>query len=280
MFRPRNPPWFEYNVHLWSIPVEFKGSITVYTTILAFSRATQKARLWGVVGLILYFVCLVDGWFCSMFLAGMLICELDLLSRNNELPDIFPRFKVKLYKDLLFYMLFVVSIYLSGVPSRSTEVEVLKVSPGWYYLSLLKPAAIKDSKWFYLFWASTFMVAATQNIPWLKRFFEGRFNQYLGRISFGLYLVHGPVLWIFGDRLYAGVGWQRDFNNAGLHDWLGRYPLSKAGPLGLEIAFLTPQLILLPLTLWFAEIVTRLFDEPSVRFAQWAYGQALGSSKR
>jgi hypothetical protein len=54
--------------------------------------------------------------------------------------------------------------------------------------------------------------------------------------------------------------------------------MSKAGPLGLELSVLAPHLIILPVTLWLAEIVTKLVDEPSVRFSQWAYGKTLAPS--
>lgn len=48
-------------------------------------------------------------------------------------------------------------------------------------------------------------------------------------------------------------------------------PLSDWGPLGLEISALAPQLILLPTTLYFAGVVTKLFDEPSVKFSKWLF---------
>lgn len=50
-------------------------------------------------------------------------------------------------------------------------------------------------------------------------------------------------------------------------------PLSNAGPLGLEINAVVPQLILLPCTLYFAGVVTKLFDEPSVTLAKWLFKQ-------
>jgi peptidoglycan/LPS O-acetylase OafA/YrhL len=109
----------------------------------------------------------------------------------------------------------------------------------------------------------------------VKGFFETRFNQYLGRISYSLYLIHGPVLWTLGDRLYLAVGWTRDNKVEGLLDWFNLWPLSKAGPLGLEPSFLIPHLVLLPFTFWLAEIATRLFDKPSIRFARWAYRKVL-----
>ncbi|KAL9115645.1 MAG: hypothetical protein Q9227_000013 [Pyrenula ochraceoflavens] len=208
-----------------------------------------------------------DGWFCALFIGGMLLCDLDLLAAKDELPQIFSTLKP--YKSYIFYTLFAISNYLGGIPSHSFDMNVFRKSFGWYYLSFLKPQAVFDYKWFYLFWAATFLVASIPRIPWLKRFFEIPFNQYLARISFSLYLVHGPVLWTLGDRIYAAVGWSKESNATRIPGWINLFPLPKLGPFGLEVSFLLPQLILLPFTLWIAEISTRLIDEPSNRFVHW-----------
>jgi peptidoglycan/LPS O-acetylase OafA/YrhL len=229
------------------------------------------------VGLIFYLVCVADACLYAMFVSGMLLCDLDTLARNGDLPYFFD--VLRPFKTVIFYMLFVMGIYLAGVPSIDFQVDVqlLKDSPGWNWLAHLKPALVSeaDYKWFYLFFAAFFIMASIPRIPWLKRFFETRFNQYLGRISFSLYLVHGPILWTLADRLYLAVGWPRTVNIEGVRDWIGIWPLPKVGPLGLEVAFLVPQLVILPLTLWLAEIVTKLFDRPSMKFARWAYGMVL-----
>ncbi|KAK4140949.1 acyltransferase family-domain-containing protein [Dichotomopilus funicola] len=261
--------WLSYNFHLWSIPIEFKGSIVIYTALLAFSRCTRNARLWCQVGIIFYFLYIADGWFCALFTAGMLINDLEQLAAKDDLPSFFDRFKP--HKTTIFYTLLAISTYLGGCPAHSADVAELRKNPGWYFLSFLKPQAVFDAKWFYLFWASVLLVASTPHIAWLKRFFETRFCQYLGRISFSLYLVHGPVLWTLGDRLYAAVGWPKDSRITNIPQWVDVFPLPKTGPLGLEIAFLVPHIILLPVTLYLAEVVTRAFDEPSVKFPQWFY---------
>lgn len=276
VFRTGGDGWMlSFQFHAWSIPVDFRGSILIYTALLAFSRITRNARLWCEVGLIFYFMYIVDGYFGSMFVAGMLLCELNLLSKANNLPSFF--YKLSPYKNLIFYTLFLISLFLSGVPSFSQDIEELRKARGWYYLSFLKPQAAFDFKWFYLFWAALFLVASIPHISWLKAFFESSFNQYLGRISFALYLIHGPVLWTLGDRLYQAVGWYREENLINTPSWINIFPLSQRGPLGLEISFLAPHLILLPLTLWLAEVATKLLDEPSVRFSQWAYQRVLPS---
>lgn len=167
--------------------------------------------------------------------------------------------------------MFAIALYLGGCPANGGEAKDLARNPGWYLLSFLKPQAVFDVKWFFLFWAAVFLVVSTPHISWLKRFFETRFCQYLGRVSFSLYLVHGPVLWTLGDRLYAAVGWPKDSRFLNIPQWINLFPLPKTGPLGLEVAFLVPHLILLPVTFYLAEVVTRAFDEPSVRFPQWLY---------
>jgi peptidoglycan/LPS O-acetylase OafA/YrhL len=267
----------KYNFHLWSIAVEMRGSIIIFTSLLAFSRCRRDTRLLCEMGLVFYLAFVADACLYAMFVSGMLLCDLDTLARNGDLPAFFD--VLRPFQTFGFYMLFVAGVYLAGVPSIDFQVDVqlLKDSPGWNWLAHLKPALVSeaDYKWFYLFFAAFFIMASIPRIPWLKRFFETRFNQYLGRISFSLYLVHGPILWTLADRLYLAVGWPRTVNIEGVRDWIGIWPLPKFGPLGLEVAFLVPQLVILPITLWLAEVVTKLFDRPSMKFARWAYGMVL-----
>jgi peptidoglycan/LPS O-acetylase OafA/YrhL len=273
VFRQGGDAWFTYNFHLWSIPVEFKGSIAIYTTQIALSRASTNARLWLQVALIFYFLYVVNGWSFSMFITGMLLCDLESLARRKELPAFFSMFKA--HKKTIAYSLFVISIYLSGVPASNPDPDVLRRTPGWYYLSFLVPGAVQDYKWFFLFWSATALMIAIPHIAWLKRFFENRFCQYLGRISFSLYLVHGPILWTLSDRLYLALGWERPNNIEGLVDWINLYPIARTGIFGFELAFFLPHLIILPLTLYSAEITTKMFDDPAIRFPQWLYRQVL-----
>ena len=273
VFKEGGVPWLSYNFHLWSIPAEFRGSIVVYTSIMAFSRCSLVAHLWCQVGLVFYFMYIADGWYCAMFVAGTLIRHLDLLAEKGELP----RFLARLdpIKTFIYYHLFALSVFLGGVPSENRNMDQLADNRGWYFLSFLKPQAVFDYKWFYLFWAATLLVASIPRIHWLKAFFETRVCQYLGRISYALYLVHGPVLWTLGDRLYVATGWHKEEHLEHIPHWVDKVPLPKTGPLGLEVSFLVPHIILLPLTLCLAEFVTRAVDTPSVKFAGWLYRKTV-----
>lgn len=62
-------------------------------------------------------------------------------------------------------------------------------------------------------------------------------------------------------------GWLATYDN-----WL---PLPSIGPLGLEVSFLLPHLIILPVTFYCAELAEKLFDTPSVLIARWSYTRLL-----
>ena len=231
--------WFTYNFPTWSIPVEFRGSVVVFTSILAFSRATRNARLWCHVGLMFYFFYIVDGWFCALFVAGMFLAELDILARRDELPSWITRFEP--WKTHISYACFCIAMVLGGVPAYTGKLETLTEAPGWKHVAIFVPGASWDQKWIFLFWSAIMMMTAIRNIGWLKAFFETPFCLYLGKISFSLYLVHGPIIWTLGDRLYAATGWYTEAHETNVPGWLDCFPISHAGPLGLEPSFLLPH---------------------------------------
>lgn len=245
---------------------------------MAFSRCTRNARLSCYVVLMTYFIYFVDAWYCAMFVMGMMQCDLDLLAVKNNLP--LWLVKLERHKRPIFVTFLGIGLFLGGCPSSTQDINMLRESPGWHYLSYLKPEAMYDFKWFYLFFASSLTVASIPRLPALKHFFELRFIQYLGHISFSFYLVHGPVIWTIADRLYAAAGCTRASHGKTASRWINMAPIPHVGPLGLELDFLVPHLLIFPITLWLAEIVTKVFDQPSVKFAQWLYSRALPSSDR
>ena len=225
-----------------------KGSIAVYTSLLAFSRLTRNARLYCSVGLIIYFLYFVDGWYLAMFTMGMLQCDLNLLAVDNNLPA--PLTRLSEMKQPFFWTMLASGLYLGGCPAASQDLTVLRETPGWYYLSFLKPQAMYDYKWFYLFCSASLTIASIPRIPVLKRFFENRFNQYLGTVAYALYLVHGPVLWTIADRIYAATGCTKASHSLTAARWVNMAQLTNVGPLGLELNFVLPQILILPLNLW------------------------------
>lgn len=246
VFDEGQSPWFSYNNHLWSIPVELKGSMIIYTTSLAISKLSVRSRFLVLGGLVLYHLYAVDGWYGAFFLGGMFLCQVDTYQ---------PHKRATRHQLLANYLLVFIGLYLAGVP-HCTPAEYLGQNGGWYFLSLWKPEVMTDPKWFYLFLASISVVTSVSRIPYLRKILTSRSFQYLGRISYGLYLVHGPILWTLGSYVYnvsAKVRWPSGW------------------PLGLEPEFLLANIILVPVTLCIAAATTRFIDELGIAASHRLY---------
>lgn len=102
----------------------------------------------------------------------------------------------------------------------------------------------------------------------------------LGRISFALYLLHGPLIAIFSERLFYLTGVKAPINADQIarvgylhnkwHDasW---WPLPDGGPQGLEPNFLFCVALSIPIFLYAAELGTKVFDIPSLHFSRRAW---------
>ena len=261
-------PWLPHNDHAWSIAYEFRGSILVFTALLAFSRVRHHVRLFLELLLAWYFIYAVDGWYLSHFCIGMFLCDLDLLDEADDLP--FPRLfrAMAPAKTKLLWAIMAVGVYLGGVPGTFPSIENLRKNPGWYWLSFTVPSAVTDPGHFFRLIAATSMVVAIARLPLLRRRLEQQSCQYLGRVSYGLYLIHGPVLWTIGDRVYAAFGRSAEHHAKMVPNWINLCPLPSWGPLGLELNHIVAQLILLPFNIWLGDLVTKYIDGPSNEFAK------------
>lgn len=87
-------------------------------------------------------------------------------------------------------------------------------------------------------------------------------------------------MWTIGDRIYAAVGRPNFAAEDRIPDWINCFPISDGGPVGLEINTIVPHIILLPLTLWMAVVVTKLVDAPSVKLSKYLFGQKKRNVKK
>ena len=254
--------WFDYNAHTWTIPIEVQGSIIVWIAILAMSRTTSRKRMTALCIASAYF--LIQGsWFTCTFLMGAVLAEQDLMRQS------------KTRNEQVYWIVFIIGTYLAGPPAMGLVYmshDMLGEHPGWYYISRLIPWVYYDCTHFIYSIAAIMIVASIIAIPTLRRLFEGTTMQYLGRISFALYLVHGPVLASLGNFMYQVVGKKVAETPS---QWQNTFPIPQIGPTGIDLAFWIPHVILLPVTLYLSELCTKLFDEPSIRIARECYRRLL-----
>lgn len=122
---------------------------------------------------------------------------------------------------------------------------------------------------------SVVTVFAVSRLPALKRFFELPALQYLGKVSFSLYLIHGPVIMTVG---WATLPTFWYWFNVGTYwppiqwDGMSQGPVYKdASRLWIEIAHWLCLGCMLPCMFWGADLFTRYVDDPILRATKTVY---------
>ncbi|KAK8059907.1 hard surface-induced protein [Apiospora saccharicola] len=275
-------PW-AYNPATWTLPHEFHGSLLVYGVLLALSRCKNSVRLLAVVGVAswaLYFVY----WPEFLFLGGILLADLRLQSRrgtqeageedeeksstisgewkpagtcsNTGWKSVVSRTASNRYLQTTIQItMYVLALYVLGAPKWDRGGD--KAS-GYVWLAQLVPSQYVAAGKPDHFWgpiAAVALIFILDRSPLLQRLFTTAVAKYLGRISYSLYLVHGPLLHC--------LGW-----------WAGKFFLGFTGSgtnssyvLGVTCAVI----VLWVVTIWVADLGWRYVDAPAVRFAAWVH---------
>jgi peptidoglycan/LPS O-acetylase OafA/YrhL len=271
-----NPHYPYYDHHLWTIPLEFRGSLVVFLTLLAFAQTTTFVRMTGI-GLLALNAAWWDRWDMMLFLGGIFIAESDLIasdhglrspilpSRTTSPSDPEKPHSAAPARDLRTTIrtawpvaLFVAGLYMGSWPPRRAHE-----TPGYATLNALIPFWFRSRDRFWPCMGGLLVVKAVTNGPVVQRLYNTPFAQYFGRISFTLYLIHGPMDHALG---YSLLGWI----------W-GRFADWTEWPRGTEELGMGPYM-----TGWFvgavihmcvvicvADVFTRAVDVRSVRFARW-----------
>ncbi|KAH6720480.1 acyltransferase family-domain-containing protein [Leptodontidium sp. MPI-SDFR-AT-0119] len=272
-FRPNNYPGGYnpvYDTNLWTIPVELHGSMVIFTTLLALSRVRGRWRI-AILSGIVFYLSYYAYPHLFLFLSGVLLAELhheresssqlqksySVETTDDEIPasDSLPSNSAKWTSMKSFWLVnFLLALFIISMPA----IDLGAVnSPGYILLSNYLPPHyagveyVKDTFWIFI--AAFYLVFILDNAPFLQSIFTTRIAQYLGRISFALYICHGTFLYTMGWNLS-----ERTLN------WTGRQPgMQYAMGVGLT------GVVMFPLLFWTADVVAREVDARSVTFARW-----------
>lgn len=272
-----NVPDNEYNHPMWTLPVEFAGSMFVFAFLVAFTRIHSRVRLGFALFVGCYLYWLLTCWSIFLFMGGMFICDLhfeieEFLSRRSQnssgdvLPlwarsqqDRFskitswltrPRGAAFLLRRACAIAAFIFALMVLSVPAFNAGA---KFSTGYVTIASWAPARFKDQ--FLVPVGAILTILVLDLAPFLQVLFTNRFSQYLGRISFSLYLIHGPLMWSLGLRLT-------------------NYFVSVTGGVtggGFLVSILLTSAVWCPIAVYIADLTTTFVDQPVLRFTRWAY---------
>ncbi|PSR78684.1 acyltransferase 3 [Coniella lustricola] len=214
-----------YDPHTWTIPKELRGSMVLYTFLLGTAVIKARWRLSAAVGLAAYAITF-GYWDMGVFVGGMVYSEVDLLRTAGALDmsalsvsdrafalamrgsglGVSSLLSLRSHRALRWTAIFA-ALYLLSYPDAGAEF-----TPGFRTLAWLAPRWYTPvSKWmFFQALGALLLIPAVLRSPTLRGLLESGPAQYMGRISFSFYLVHGPVLHCFGfwvmPRLFERVG--------------------------------------------------------------------------
>ena len=229
-----------YNPQLWSIAVEFRGSMIVFLLVLSLAKTRTVVRL-AVEGFLVAHSFAHKRWDLALFIAGMALAELQVLYVKNSSLSRSRIFSVALYVTMIF------GIFLSGYPKdHNTE------TPGYMWTGNLWPYSSYRRR-FWLAISAMLIVGPLTVLPRIQSFFLISPVRYLGRISYALYLVHG-----LGNRSIGKWLLHRCWETIG-----------KEGTWPYALSFVVSSSIYFPMVIWLSDIFWRAIDIPSTDIAKW-----------
>ncbi|KAI0506882.1 acyltransferase family-domain-containing protein [Xylaria bambusicola] len=271
LYGPGLVAWI-YSDSLWTLPMEFKSSLVVFGLLLALSKCTMRSRI--VITLCVAFYSFwYFHWGEFLFVGGMLAVEVNLWSRRSATKkapildegaydaatmetSLRPEgLQYSVCRQLFYTTAFLIGLFVLSMPEHRRHASD---SHGYQMLSQLIPSRFHNSGAIDYFWqplAAIFLVLVIDSARFLQAIFTTRLAQYLGRVSFALYLVHMLILHSLGF-------------------WLGKYFLGITGSnspwrygIGISLAASIVGFVII----WAADLGSRFVDVNAVRFTVWAY---------
>lgn len=329
-----------YNNHLWTIPLEFKNSVLVFTLLLAFSKVKRWIHLMGVAGVAW---CLLDSQGdidAALFCYGLFLAEITLIipppsqrGRGSSTPS---SKQVASFEDnhahgnILYWTghfititFAITGLHLMGYPLKeNVQVSGFRTISNWtpkpfypgegsvplgqtvwsigvgamlyitactYSAPLRLPPHI--SRWIPMGIsrqrgqqdrsdATTTTAAETtlSHTPFLQIPHTTRFAQYLGWLSYSLYLCHGSVITGMGLKVYqqARPNWEA------ADEFAKQLVISGQTMAAAEIAgtawrayvfaFLWTSVLQSIVLFWISDVFARAIDANMVKMTRWVWG--------
>ena len=212
------------NGQLWTMPIEFRGSNVVYLLIIGLSAWRARSRHY-MLPIIAAFFLWYGNWDIFGFIWGLWLAERAITASLASSENPTTEFEMAEYEDRANPLYtFLPSLGLCRGKHRYIGLNSRKfitlsriglaltfvagyyllclgndghLPPGYQFLSVFQPARWKDD-WdiYHLCWkavGSAMLVYAIGELPCLQRPLNTRLVQYLGKISFALYLLHETI---------------------------------------------------------------------------------------
>lgn len=247
----------QYDLVLWTLPIELKGSYLIYLLVL-LSSLTMSKRVPVVLAGLTIALLQFGFWAAGCFTGGLVLTMVQAYY-----PDLLDSER----NHFVSYAAFTCGWYLLSEPVNEGHREWSLDTPGWHTLTSWIPKAYDDDT-YYRFWQSygaMLLIASLSRLQRLQNILETSPLRYLGKISFMLYLFHQPVFLCMTDRLRRVYG---NMSLASSMPWDNLLWLPDIGPIGLSLRWVVEYVTALSVNIFVAHLATKYIDGPSVQVAK------------
>ncbi|ERS99431.1 hypothetical protein HMPREF1624_04631 [Sporothrix schenckii ATCC 58251] len=211
-----------YDIHLWTIPIESAHAMLLFVVLLALAPLRTQVR--QVLTGVLAGYCLACGrWAAFEFLAGFALAEVHVLRAATAMAgDHRSTTLSHLAAGAFHSTVLAACLFVAGWPNEDADKTpgiraLLSNTPAWFLSNGRDEALTEREDWgealleqkFWFGLAAVLLVWSCGEFAAARRQFERPLAQYCGRISYAVYLVHGPALdyWKdMTDRLVKPIG--------------------------------------------------------------------------
>jgi peptidoglycan/LPS O-acetylase OafA/YrhL len=241
------PPFYN---HLWTIPIEFRGSLVIFILLLGLAQVKTWVRI-TVLLLLLSLTYIIRLWEISIFVCGIILAESALISKELavDISTHLRRFTscriLNVIPPIFWTAIFVLGLWLGSYPLNFADSTY-----GYQTIASITPGGYNENElWRVHYWNSCgaiLLMIALENYTILQRPFTTVVVQYLGKISFGLYCVHQLM----------GVTINR---------WLIHHIMSSFS--NFYIGYSSAMIVVTFLTIWAGDLFWARIDSNSVSIA-------------
>ena len=153
----------------WTIYLEFTGSFLIFSFLALFGTWNLRFLLYPLLLSYLYSLTGAQQLY-FLFIMGVLLCDLFCIVKNNR---------------------YFSERNISEAMKKTSIIAVVSTLIYFYYHSVMRKHHILLSNQRFEFSILLFVLALIT--PSMRQFFSSKISQFLGRISFALYLVHFPI---------------------------------------------------------------------------------------
>ncbi|ORY76309.1 acyltransferase 3 [Protomyces lactucae-debilis] len=180
---------------VWTIPMEFAGSLACYIQVLGTAKLQPRVRNAVLLGTALWAI-MTYRWALFNFNIGIILGDV-MLAESLESTQ-----SASHHSKLGYILLFLAGIYMAGMPMRG-PLDSHEPAFGYNTIWRLTPERLLNFNFNFTWWslAGIAILWSCYRLAFLRRILEGGFCQYLGKLSFAIYLTHIMVRDCIGQQL-------------------------------------------------------------------------------